>query len=46
MQSLPGDRSWKAVKLATAAVETFILFGDVLRKVMSSSMRRRSGEFG
>ena len=43
---LSGDRPWKALKLATAAVYTFSVFGDMLRKVMSSSMRCRSGEIG
>jgi hypothetical protein len=33
-------------ELATVALQTFIVFGDLLRKVMSSSMRRRGAEIG
>jgi hypothetical protein len=39
MPSLSGDRPWKALKLVTAALETFIVFGDMSRKVMSPIIR-------
>jgi hypothetical protein len=35
-QCLSGDRLWKALKFATARMQTFWVFGDMLRIFMSS----------